>query len=254
MKILHIEDTDIFLEMGEELFKSFDFVSEYVSAENGLKGYKLAKSGKFDVIITDGQLPGMLGKEIISRLRSEGYKGPIIANSAGYNSDLMKAGADYEMEKDFMNDDEWRELLLKIKNKTKSNPRKKKSNPIPSEYSFVQYTRVVPRDLFNEAKLLKCLGKVALSILDGKLKEFNLTEKHTHEDEGFIVLQNEDGDIMCENYRVFKGKEEIYLFTRLNSRANWPLMTIDHRNEYIEVLNDEGKFTKEFINYLTSVK
>jgi len=254
MRILHIEDTDIFLELGQELFESFEFVTEYVPAENGIKGYKLAKEGNFDVIITDGQLPGLLGKEIITRLRRDGYKGIIIANSAGYNSDLMKAGADYEMEKDFMNDEEWRELLLKIKPKSKSNPKKRKSNPIPSEYSFVPYQRVVPRDLFNEAKLLKCLGKISIGILDGKLGKHLLTEKHTQEEEGFIILQNEDGDIMCDNYRVFKGKEEIYLFTRLNSRSIWPLMTIDHRNEYIDVLDDEGKFTKEFLNYLASIK
>ena len=127
---------------------------------------------------------------------------------------------------------------------------KKRRNPIPAEYGFSPYMRVVPRDLFNESKLLKCLGKISIGILDGKLGEHRLTEKHTREDEGFIILQNEDGDIMCDNYRVFKGGEEIYLFTRLNSKANWPLMTIDHNAEYIEVLNDDGKFTKEFLEYL----
>lgn len=126
MKILHIEDTDVFLEFGEELFKSFDFVSEYVSAANGTEGYNLAKSGNFDVIITDGQLPGMSGKQIITKLRSEGYKGPIIANSAGYNADLMKAGADFQMEKDFTDEEGWKEVLMKAKNKVKSNPEKKK--------------------------------------------------------------------------------------------------------------------------------
>ena len=30
------------------------------------------------------------------------------------------------------------------------------------------YRRVLPRDLFNEAKLLKCLGQLALIIHDGQ--------------------------------------------------------------------------------------
>lgn len=30
------------------------------------------------------------------------------------------------------------------------------------------YRRVLPRDLFNEAKLLKCLGQLSLMIHDGK--------------------------------------------------------------------------------------
>jgi|LakMenEpi03Aug12_release.lakeMendotaPanAssembly.Ray.scaffolds.fasta_scaffold2031590_1 hypothetical protein len=129
----------------------------------------------------------------------------------------------------------------------------KRKNPIPAEYGFAPYMRVVPRDLFNEAKLLKCLGKISIGILDGKLGKYRLTEKYTREDEGFIILQNEDGDIMCDNYRVFKDEEEIYLFTRLNSKDIWPLMTINHHAEYIEVLDDDGKFTKDFIEYLESI-
>lgn len=31
-----------------------------------------------------------------------------------------------------------------------------------------EYQRVIPRDLFNEAKLLKCLGRLSLFIHDGK--------------------------------------------------------------------------------------
>ena len=30
----------------------------------------------------------------------------------------------------------------------------------------MSYARVIPRDLFNEANLLKCLGKVALILMD----------------------------------------------------------------------------------------
>ncbi len=30
-----------------------------------------------------------------------------------------------------------------------------------------EYTRVIPRDLFNEAKLLKCIGRLVLLIHDG---------------------------------------------------------------------------------------
>lgn len=127
------------------------------------------------------------------------------------------------------------------------------ANPIPSEYQFSSYRRVVPRDLFNEAKLLKCLGKIAIGILDGKLGEFELEEKFTNPEDGFEIVQNDDGDIMCENYRVFKGDEELYLFTRLNSKANWPLMTIDHHGEYIDVMDDNGKFTDEFLTYLSEI-
>jgi|WetSurMetagenome_2_1015567.scaffolds.fasta_scaffold420015_2 hypothetical protein len=119
----------------------------------------------------------------------------------------------------------------------------------------MSYRRVVPRDLFNESKLLKCLGQLSVNILDGKLLAYGTEDQLEDEDEGFKIDNNEDGDISCSNYHVFtklgkKDRTELYLRSRLNSRLNYPLICETIHNEIIEVFDDKGKFSVEFIKYL----
>ena len=47
-------------------------------AEEGRKGYAMAQTGDFDIIILDLMLPNLSGIEICRRLRSEGIQTPII--------------------------------------------------------------------------------------------------------------------------------------------------------------------------------
>lgn len=89
------------------------------------------------------------------------------------------------------------------------------------------YGRVIPRDFFNEAKLLKCLGRLELLILDRKL---SLTSEY--DGEAFTVLQDIDGDLRVANYHVSYCGEELDLFTPLNSRERWPLRALYRGEEY----------------------
>lgn len=123
----------------------------------------------------------------------------------------------------------------------------------------MSYRRVVPRDLFNESKLLKCLGQLSVAILDNKLGEYKTVDELEDEDEGFKIEKNEDGDIYCTNYHVFAklGKNdvtELFLRTRLNSKEPYPLICETIFNELIEVFNDDGTFSKVFLGYLKKLK
>lgn len=51
-------------------------------AEEGRKGYTMAQTGKFDIIILDLMLPNLSGIEICRRLRAEGVSTPIIMLTA----------------------------------------------------------------------------------------------------------------------------------------------------------------------------
>jgi hypothetical protein len=114
------------------------------------------------------------------------------------------------------------------------------------------YARVIPRDFFNEAKLLKCLGRLSLLILDNKkrISEYVVEE---FDNEPFEIMQTEDGDIYVSNYSLFiKSTEiEIYLFTYLNSKENYPLYFVnEYRGDQQYVFDEEGNFTKEFLDYV----
>lgn len=111
------------------------------------------------------------------------------------------------------------------------------------------YRRVLPRDLFNEAKLLKCLGRLTLMIHNGLCP---LQFEHDEDTcPGFLVDQNpDDGSIRCLNLRFSTaGGETVEVSSGLNSRIPYPLTFVapDGDSEY--VFDDEGELSPEFRSF-----
>lgn len=85
-----------------------------------------------------------------------------------------------------------------------------------------KYQRVIPRDLFNEANLLKCVGRLVLLIEDGKLDW-----RYDYDNTPFEIYQDEsDGSIKIANIHFWDTTigERIYVWNPLNSRAPWPVV------------------------------
>lgn len=107
----------------------------------------------------------------------------------------------------------------------------------------MSYRRVIPRDLFNEASLLKCLGKIVLDIEDGKLPWLS----YHHDGEAFTIVQNEsNGALYCGNVQFFACKKTLHFERPLNSREAWPLF-YETENDCFEVFDNAGNIilTKE---------
>ena len=102
------------------------------------------------------------------------------------------------------------------------------------------YMRVLPRDAFNEANLLKCIGKLTLLIEDGMIDNI----QYHHDSEAFNIYQNEqDGSLRITNIQFWSidGEIELCFYCPLNSREPWPLeVIIDH--EVYEVFDKDGNF------------
>lgn len=109
----------------------------------------------------------------------------------------------------------------------------------------MSYKRVIPRDLFNEANFLKCLGQLALIIHDKDGKIFNIPFSIEYDGGPFELDQNESGDLICNNFKFFMDKEEIKLSRPLNSRDTWPLVGF-YRNSYYYIFNDKGELGPNF--------
>lgn len=111
----------------------------------------------------------------------------------------------------------------------------------------MSYRRVIPRDLFNEANLLKCLGRVALLIEDGKAPD-GLQLEHTNSSRGFAIEQDPgSGDICCTNLALVTQKGgRAFAWRGLNSRDGWSIFINARGDEEIAVFNDDGSFTEEF--------
>lgn len=108
------------------------------------------------------------------------------------------------------------------------------------------YMRVIPRDLFNEASLLKCIGHLYIAI-DG-LEGVALV--HDGGEVFFDVRQNpSDGSIFVSNIQlVVRG--HIYRLSRpLNSRQPWPLY-VDVADETLEVFDVVGHLSEDMDDFL----
>lgn len=114
----------------------------------------------------------------------------------------------------------------------------------------MSYNRVVPRDFFNEAKLLKSLGRLSLYILDNKDGISKYVEEH-FDNNFFDIEQTDSGDIYCVNYEIIHKNSgtPIDLYSLLNSKDNYPLVFIieDINEDYEYVFDDDGNFTDYFL-------
>lgn len=107
------------------------------------------------------------------------------------------------------------------------------------------YQRVIPRDLFNEAKLLKCIGRLCLYIHDGNVPcEMTFSEP----EEQFQIALMDEGALTITNVD-FRINGHVYLFkTTYNSKANYPLFVQTDDGD-IEVFGDTGDFTTDFYDF-----
>ncbi|HZM90601.1 MAG TPA: sigma-54 dependent transcriptional regulator [Blastocatellia bacterium] len=111
-KVLIIDDDQSMLELAEFHLQAQGY--ETVRAETGEEGLKLVEGIRFDVILTDLQLPDIGGIEVVKRLKEISPHSEIIMIS-GHGSvakavDATKAGAFYFVEKPV----EFEELMILI--------------------------------------------------------------------------------------------------------------------------------------------
>jgi hypothetical protein len=112
----------------------------------------------------------------------------------------------------------------------------------------LNYTRVIPRDFFNESKLLKCFGKLSLSVLDGHVPTGIGIDIHDTGD-AFKTELSDDGWLYIDNIETLVNGRVTTFRTLYNSKRNYPFYCIDPESlEDIEVFDDAGEFTEEFVS------
>ena len=121
---------------------------------------------------------------------------------------------------------------------------------------FKNYERVIARDLFNESKLLKCVGHLALAIHQGRI---DLKVGRIGKSPAFKIRQDQsEGSIHVANL-VFTvttcdGVERLHVYTPLNSRKVYPLLAKLYNGEdEVGVFTESGELTSEFIWWIDSL-
>lgn len=104
--------------------------------------------------------------------------------------------------------------------------------------------RVLPRDAFNDANLLKCIGQLTLLIEDGAPEIDGLA--YHYDGEPFNILQDEsDGSTYVANVQFWVNKKPARMVRPLNSRESWPLMMWLEGEDYY-VFNARGAVMPSF--------
>jgi len=111
----------------------------------------------------------------------------------------------------------------------------------------MSYIRVIPRDLFNEADLLKCLGRLWILLDETRGHDATVGDASgEHDGTAFDIVQDEsDGSIYVANVPFRIGRSEYTLFRPLNARSPWPLY-IHHNFNDIRVFDEDGKLSGQF--------
>jgi hypothetical protein len=112
----------------------------------------------------------------------------------------------------------------------------------------MSYIRVIPRDLFNESKLLKCLGRLALQIHERAAPDGLAVYHNCEESDGFKIQQDKsDGGLFVANL-VFTlpGKGVLTFKTLYSSKLAYPLI---EEQEGVFVFDDSGYFSSEFLDF-----
>ena len=96
--ILVVDDTMGVLKATKRLLSRLGIEITLIDPDLDIRGQvlQMAADAKYDLVIMDGQMPGILGHQLTREIREKGYNGYIVANSSDLNEQdkIMAAGAD----------------------------------------------------------------------------------------------------------------------------------------------------------------
>jgi hypothetical protein len=109
----------------------------------------------------------------------------------------------------------------------------------------------VPRDLFNEADLLKCYGRLWIE-LDNRGAHMAVLDEG--DGSPFEIVQDQsDGSTSVANIELRIAERPYRLSRPLNSRLPWRLY-VDVDDEPVGVFTPDGQLTPEFLDLIGAAR
>lgn len=116
----------------------------------------------------------------------------------------------------------------------------------------MNYIRVIPRDFFNESKLLKSMGQLSLFVYDN-IDDAAQYIKIESNGEPFKIKLLEDGHLIIKNIIVSINNVIVTMKSTYNSRENYPLICAIGYDEY-PVFKEDGSFEEEFLEICKNLR
>ena len=92
VRLLLVEDDELMVHLITRYLEEQGFV--VTASTTGPDGLEHARSGRFDVVLLDVQLPGLSGVEVLKRLRSEGNAVPVLIVSSDADKSRIASSLD----------------------------------------------------------------------------------------------------------------------------------------------------------------
>ncbi len=195
--ILIVDDEPNYLIILSELLRDEGF--EVFTAPDGKEGMEIVREVDLDLVITDMQMPGMNGLQLLDRIKEKNSHLPVIMITAFAEVEkavaAMQAGAFNYLAKPFSND----ELLVNI-------------NKAVAHYSLIQENSRLRKDMLSRTGFSGMVGKDK-----GMLQVYELIEKVAPTPSS-VLITGESGT----------GKELVAKAIHFNSpRADKPFITVN---------------------------
>jgi len=195
--ILVVDDEPNYLIILSELLRGEDF--EVFTAPNGEEGLAIVQEVDLDLVITDMQMPGMDGLELLDNIKKQNTHLPVIMITAFAEVEkavsAMQAGAYNYLSKPFSND----ELLINV-------------NKAVHHYSLIQENSRLRKDMLSRTGFSGMVGKNK-----NMLQVYELIEKVAPTPSS-VLISGESGT----------GKELVSKAIHFNSpRADKPFITVN---------------------------
>lgn len=108
--------------------------------------------------------------------------------------------------------------------------------------------RVLPRDAFNDANLLKCIAHLTMLIEDGKIQL-----RYEYDSKPFDIQQDwTSGATFVANVKFFdRNGKPLAHYRPLNSRYAWPLILLctdaDGKDQEFYAFGEDGNFLPDHL-------
>ncbi len=103
IRILHIDDDDEFLKLTEHFLLKLNSKLVIEPLSHPINAIKLLETHAYDVIVSDYQMPGITGIELLKQIRKSGNNIPFIIFTGHSREEVvieaLNHGADYYMQK-----------------------------------------------------------------------------------------------------------------------------------------------------------
>jgi len=176
MRLLLVEDEKKLSELVARALRAESYAVDV--AEDGLRGWELAQSYEYDLIILDLMLPRLPGEEVLRRIRRTNQRVPILVLTArGTTEDKVhnfEAGADDYLTKPFA----FAELMMRVKALLRRGPITRSSvlrvadlevdrftqqvrragrriELTPKEYALLEYLAANPGRVFSRTMIIE---------------------------------------------------------------------------------------------------